>query len=124
LDFESTKLSFELLTCEINQYNLLHNLPSISAFSAALGFLRVANEIILRPIRTLTQGRGFNPKSHILNIFGGAGAQHGCAIAKELGITKIEVNRYCGVLSAFGLGKAEVVEESEFPCNCRVQDGF
>ncbi len=94
----------------------------LSVYTVALGFLRVANETILRPIRTLTQGRGFNPKSHILNIFGGAGAQHGCAIAKELGIRKIEVNKYCGVLSAYGLGKAEVVEESEVPCNSRVEE--
>jgi 5-oxoprolinase (ATP-hydrolysing) len=68
-----------------------------------------------RPIRSLTQARGFNPKNHILDVFGGAGAQHACSIAKELGISTIYVHRYCGILSAYGLGLADVVRDSEKP---------
>ena len=45
----------------------------MSIYEVALGFIRVANETMCRPIRQLTQSRGFNPKNHILNIFGGAG---------------------------------------------------
>lgn len=40
-----------------------------------------------RPIRSLTQGKGIDPRTHILSIFGGAGAQHACAIAAKLGIS-------------------------------------
>lgn len=69
-----------------------------------------------RPIRTLTQARGFNPKNHILSVFGGAGAQHACSIAKDLGISKVLVHRYCGILSAYGLGLADIVQEQETPC--------
>ena len=68
-----------------------------------------------RPIRTLTQARGFNPKNHVLAVFGGAGAQHACAIAKDLGISKILIHKYCGILSAYGLGLADVVKEQESP---------
>lgn len=68
-----------------------------------------------RPIRSLTQGRGFNPKNHILDVFGGAGAQHACAIAKGLGISKVYIHQHCGILSAYGLGLADVVQEKEEP---------
>ena len=68
-----------------------------------------------RPIRALTQSRGFNPKNHILSIFGGAGGQHACAIARELGISRILIHKYCGILSAYGLGLADVVQEKEEP---------
>jgi len=39
-----------------------------------LGFVKVANETMCRPIRNITQGKGCNPKNDILNVFGGAGA--------------------------------------------------
>ena len=64
----------------------------MTVYEVALGFVKVANETMSRPIRSLTQGRGFNPKHHILNVFGGAGAQHACAIAKGLGISKVLIH--------------------------------
>ena len=76
-----------------------------------------------RPIRTLTQGRGFNPKNHILDVFGGAGAQHGCAIAKGLGISTVYINQHCGILSAYGLGLADVVQDKEEPIEEVLADG-
>lgn len=81
----------------------------ITVFDAALGFIKVANEAMSRPIRSLTQARGFNPKKHILSVFGGAGAQHACSIARDLGIGEILIHKYCGILSAYGLGLADVV---------------
>ena len=87
----------------------------MSIYEAAIGYIKVANEAMARPIRTLTQARGYNPKNHILSVFGGAGAQHACSIAKDLGISKILVHRYCGILSAYGLGLADVVKEQETP---------
>lgn len=80
-----------------------------------MGFANVSNEAMARPIRSLTQSRGFNPKSHALSVFGGAGAQHACAISKILGIKKIFIHKYCGILSAYGLGLADVVKEQEIP---------
>jgi 5-oxoprolinase (ATP-hydrolysing) len=68
-----------------------------------------------RPIRALTQARGFNPKDHILSVFGGAGAQHACSIASDLGISQIYIHKYCGILSAYGLSLADVVKENEIP---------
>lgn len=74
LDFEATKHAFEELTDEINEHNKKHGISLISIYECALGFIKVANETMSRPIRSLTQARGFNPKHHILDIFGGAGA--------------------------------------------------
>jgi 5-oxoprolinase (ATP-hydrolysing) len=49
------------------------------------GFVTVANEAMARPIRTLTEARGFATSKHILASFGGAGGQHACEIA-EVGL--------------------------------------
>jgi len=77
-----------------------------------------------RPIRQLTQNRGFNPKNHILDVFGGAGAQHACAIAKGLGISTVYIHKHCGILSAYGLGLADVVQEKEEPLSETLADGI
>lgn len=53
----------------------------------------------------------------MLACFGGAGGQHACAIARALGIKKIIVNKYSGILSAYGLSLADVVHEEQEPCN-------
>ena len=68
-----------------------------------------------RPIRNLTQMRGFDITTHTLACFGGAGPQHACAIAKALGMTKVFVHRYGGVLSAYGLSMADAVHEEQEP---------
>ncbi|MCP4182248.1 MAG: 5-oxoprolinase, partial [Hyphomicrobiales bacterium] len=47
--------------------------------------------------------------------FGGAGGQHACAIARELGISKIFIHRFAGILSAYGMGLADVVVEQQEP---------
>ena len=115
LDYQATMYEFTKLTDQINSFNIKKGSREISIYDCALGFIRVANEAMIRPIRNLTQARGFNPRNHILDVFGGAGAQHACSIAKELGITTIYVHKFCGILSAYGLGLADVVRESEMP---------
>ena len=80
----------------------------------AYGFIQVANEAMCRPIRNLTQMRGFDIQKHALACFGGAGPQHACAMARALGIKKVYVHRYGGILSAYGLSMADgIVEEQE-----------
>ncbi|KAL7541994.1 hypothetical protein ACHAXR_011416, partial [Thalassiosira sp. AJA248-18] len=81
----------------------------------AYGFIQVANEAMCRPIRNLTQMRGFDITKHALACFGGAGPQHACAMARALGITKVFVHRYGGILSAYGLSMADAVVEEQEP---------
>lgn len=81
----------------------------------AYGFLKVANEAMCRPIRNLTQMKGFDITTHALSCFGGAGPQHACAIAKSLGMSKVLVHRYGGILSAYGLSLSDAVAEVTEP---------
>lgn len=72
--------------------NKSHTLLSIE--EVAMGFIDVANESMCRPIRSLTQARGHNTSQHILSCFGGAGGQHACSIARNLGMGKVFVHKY------------------------------
>jgi 5-oxoprolinase (ATP-hydrolysing) len=72
------------------------------------GFLDIANERMAEAIRGISLRRGYDPAGHALVAFGGAGAQHACAVAELLGITRVVVPRDAGLLSALGLGSAVV----------------
>src|SRR3954471_5778408 len=78
-------------------------------------FIKVANETMCRPIRALTEAKGYDTSMHVLACFGGAGGQHACAIAQNLGIRKILIHRYSSVLSAYGLSLADAVYEVQEP---------
>lgn len=78
-----------------------------------MGFIKVANETMCRPIRALTQMKGYDVAAHALACFGGAGGQHACAIARTLGMQTIFIHRYSGILSAVGIGLADVVAEEQ-----------
>lgn len=112
LDVEASRIGFEELTATINATSDKHMTPQ----EVALGFLRVANEAMCRPIRELTQAKGYNITDHILSCFGGAGGQHACAVARSLGMTQVAVHRYSGILSAYGMAVADVVHEEQIPC--------
>ncbi|NXJ55821.1 OPLA oxoprolinase, partial [Spizaetus tyrannus] len=62
----------------------------LSVEEVAMGFVRVANEAMCRPIRALTQARGHDTARHVLACFGGAGGQHACAIARALGMSRAQ----------------------------------
>ncbi|GAA6088034.1 5-oxoprolinase [Tachysurus ichikawai] len=89
----------------------------MSVEEVAMGFIRVANEAMCRPIRALTQAKGHDTSQHVLACFGGAGGQHACAIAQSLGMRTVYIHKYSGVLSAYGLALADVVEEAQEPCS-------
>lgn len=89
--------------------------PTRSLEELAYGYLQVANEAMCRPIRNLTQMKGFDITTHTLACFGGAGPQHACAMAKALGMSRVFIHRYGGVLSAYGLSMADAVQESQEP---------
>jgi 5-oxoprolinase (ATP-hydrolysing) len=77
--------------------------------------LNVANEGMCRPIRALTEGRGYDARNHRLAVFGGAGGQHACDVARNLGINTVVIHKYSSILSAYGMALAEVVHESTEP---------
>ncbi|KAM0426105.1 hypothetical protein ACHAPT_008736 [Fusarium lateritium] len=112
LDRDITKKLFEELTDKINTE---HGQTRLSPEQVALGFLKVADESMTRPIRNLTEARGFETSSHHLACFGGAGGQHACNVAASLGISRIIIHKYSSILSAYGLALAEIVQEAQEP---------
>ncbi|CAG8570843.1 4023_t:CDS:10 [Paraglomus occultum] len=114
LDVKATQERFEELLNEINLSVSPDKYMTIDEI--AFGFIKIANEAMCRPIRNLTEAKGHDTSSHILTCFGGAGGQHACSIARNLGIRKILVHRYSSVLSAYGLSLADVVHEVQEPC--------
>ena len=116
-DLDASKKAMEKLLEKINDYNISKKIKVMSIEEAALGFINVANEVMVRPIRELSIMRGYDIQNHILSTFGGAGPQHACAIARILGISKIFIHRFSGVLSAYGMGLADVVIEKKLPAS-------
>ena len=74
----------------------------------AEGFLAIAVDNMANAIKKISVQRGHDVSGHVLCCFGGAGGQHACAVADQLGMTKILVPAHAGVLSALGIGMAEV----------------
>ncbi|KAG8623020.1 hypothetical protein KVT40_007996 [Elsinoe batatas] len=123
LDIEASRKLFEELTKQINdevssdqegQVNGTGG-KKMSMDEVAYGFIKIANETMTRPIRSLTEARGHDTSKHRLATFGGAGGQHAVAIAEALGIKQILVHRYSSVLSAYGMALADVVDERQEP---------
>lgn len=117
LDIKATREEFEKLAKQINSYRKSQD-PSAKDMvveDIALGFVNVANETMCRPIRQLTEMKGHETRNHALACFGGAGPQHACAIARSLGMKEVLIHKFCGILSAYGMGLADVIEESQVP---------
>lgn len=74
----------------------------------AAGFLAIAVEKMANAIKKISVQRGYDVSEYVLCCFGGAGGQHACLIAEALGMTEVFLHPYAGVLSAFGMGLADV----------------
>jgi len=75
---------------------------------AALGVVRVANAEMVRALRVISVERGIDPRELVLLAFGGAGGMHACALAEELGMSRVLLPRAGGVLSALGLAISDL----------------
>jgi 5-oxoprolinase (ATP-hydrolysing) len=116
LDAEASEKLFKELAADINKDVAGSNkAKEMSLDEVAFGFIKIANETMTRPIRSLTEARGHDTSKHRLATFGGAGGQHAVAIAEALGIRQILIHRYSSVLSAYGMALADVVDERQEP---------
>jgi len=82
---------------------------SITVADLAEGFFRVANANMAAAIRSISIAKGIDPRDYTLVAFGGAAGQHACAVAGELGMHRILCHPDAGLLSAYGIGQADVV---------------
>lgn len=98
------KRKFEDLACEI----ALVKGSSIDAKIVAEGFLKVAVQNMANAIKKISVQKGYDLSDYTLTCFGAAGGQHACLVADALAIDTILIHPYAGVLSAYGIGQAEV----------------
>ncbi len=74
----------------------------------AAGFIDIANDAMAQAIQEVSVRRGVDPRDFALVGFGGAGGQHVCAVARKLRIRTVLLHPQGGVLSAFGIGVADL----------------
>ncbi|KAI9143153.1 Hydantoinase B/oxoprolinase-domain-containing protein [Paraphysoderma sedebokerense] len=116
LDVQATRQKIMEMTESINDHLAMSGgNRNMTPDEVAFGFVRVANESMSNAIRAITQTKGHDTTKHILSCFGGAGGQHACAIARNLGIRSVYIHRYSSILSAYGLSLADLVTEMQEP---------
>ena len=82
----------------------------LGAREAAEGFIRIAVDNMANAIKQISIARGHDVTRYALQCFGGAGGQHACRVADALGISCVLIHPLAGVLSAYGMGLADMVE--------------
>ena len=116
LNFEIVKKKFLDLSDIISKEK---NEPMMDIFKMAEGFLKIAVENMANAIKKISIQKGYDLTNYMLNCFGGAGGQHACNVADSLGISNVMIHPYAGVLSAYGMGLAEIrsIREGHFEKN-------
>ena len=104
LDAEVVREKFEALASDIAKVDAVPR----TGPAVAEGFLRIAVENMANAIKKISVQRGYDVTEYTLNCFGGAGGQHACLVADALGMTKVLLHPFAGVLSAYGMGLADI----------------
>lgn len=120
LDFELTAKKFKELSDQINKDK--EDGIKLTPEEVASGFLKVAVESMARPIRNLTEAKGFNVSDHNLACFGGSGGQFSVSLSKNLGISDVAIHKYSSLLSAYGIYLADIVIEKQSPASFVYED--
>ncbi len=81
--------------------------PNADARAVAEGFLRIAVANMANAIKQVSLQKGHDAARFALQCFGGAGGQHACLVADELGMDTVFIHPFAGVLSAYGMGLAD-----------------
>jgi 5-oxoprolinase (ATP-hydrolysing) len=89
----------------------------------AEGFLQIAVANMANAVKKISIQKGHDVTTYVLTTFGGAGGQHACAVADALGIRTVLVPPMAGVLSALGIGLADVVTMREQSVERRLEPG-
>ncbi|HWF96516.1 MAG TPA: hydantoinase B/oxoprolinase family protein [Xanthobacteraceae bacterium] len=72
------------------------------------GFIRIAVENMANAIKKISVQRGYDVTRYALSSFGGAGGQHACLVADALGMTTVLIHPFSSLLSAYGMGLADI----------------
>jgi 5-oxoprolinase (ATP-hydrolysing) len=82
----------------------------MQAREVAEGFVRIAVDNMANAIKQISIARGHDVTRYTLQCFGGAGGQHACLVADALGMERVMIHPLAGVLSAYGMSLADMVE--------------
>ncbi len=104
LDAGAVNAGFEALAAEVRRATGVDATPE----TLAEGFITIAVQNMAEAIKSVSIQRGYDVTRYVLNCFGGAGGQHACLVADALGMTRVMLHPFAGVLSAYGMGLAEV----------------
>ncbi|MGE5548346.1 MAG: hydantoinase B/oxoprolinase family protein [Solirubrobacterales bacterium] len=100
LDAEAVRTRFAALAAEIGDGR--------SPEQVAEGFLSIAVLNMANAIKQVSVQRGYDVTRYTLVCFGGAGGQHACLVADALGMDTVFLHPLAGVLSAYGMGLADL----------------
>ncbi|WP_237215571.1 hydantoinase B/oxoprolinase family protein [Falsiroseomonas oryziterrae] len=103
LDADIVRAKFTGLAAEIAAATGVPQTPE----GVAEGFLRVAVANMANAIKQVSIQKGHDATRYALQCFGGAGGQHACLVADELGMETVFIHPFAGVLSAYGMGLAD-----------------
>ncbi|KAM3106502.1 hydantoinase B/oxoprolinase family protein [Phormidesmis sp. 146-33] len=103
LDVEAVHQKFAELASKISETTEIRTPEEV-----ADGFLAIAIDKMANAIKKISVQRGYDVTDYTLCCFGGAGGQHACLIAEALGMSQIFLHPYAGVLSAYGIGLADL----------------
>ncbi|KTD36354.1 Acetophenone carboxylase gamma subunit [Legionella nautarum] len=104
LDLKGVQDKFRELTQKINKATKAQQ----SAEQVAEDYLLIAVDNMANAIKKISVQRGYDVRDYVLNCFGGAAGQHACLVADHLGVATILIHPLAGVLSAYGMGLAEI----------------
>ena len=99
LDADAVKAAFAELAKEVGDK---------SPEEIADGFIKIAVENMANAIKKISVQRGYDVTGYALNCFGGAGGQHACLVADALGMTTVLIHPFSSLLSAYGMGLADI----------------
>ena len=113
LDAAIVRVRLEALAAEISAAT---GAPAASPEEVADGFLRIAVDNMANAIKKISIQRGHDVTGYTLQCFGGAGGQHATRVADALGMQRVLLHPFAGVLSAYGMGLAETrsIQERQF----------
>jgi len=109
LDTESVRQRFRELAAKITQSTGRAGTPE----SVAEGFISIAVSNMANAIKKISVERGYDVTRYTLVSFGGAGGQHACLVADALGMSRALIHPLAGVLSAYGMGLADITAMRE-----------
>jgi len=119
VDAETVRNRFAELAEEIAQATGDRRSPE----EVAEGFISIAVGNMANAIKQISVQRGHDVTEYTLCCFGGAAGQHACLVADALGMTRVFIHPLAGVLSAYGMGLADIAALREQSVELRLEAG-